>query len=473
MSTMRKVATNAGMQYLSRIIGTALGMATLAILTRYLGDAGYGRFTVAASYLQFIGTLVDFGLNITATAMLSEENADKRKILSNFITLRIVSAIVFFGGAAGLAFALPWGSEIQIAIVAGSLSFAFLSVHQVVIGLFQQRLQMIWPAIAEIVGRAAMLAGIALVALGRGNLTHIMLAMSAANFLMVCLTMAFAFRLQPFSLSFDLRLIRRIVSRSWPIAISIIFNLVYLRGDIITMKFVGRPDAEIGWYGAAYKPLDVITVIPIIFMGLVLPLFVKAWQTRDMVRVDALVRRATDAVSLIAFPILFGGLALANPIMVFISGAAFAPAGPLFALLIVAAFTVFYGALFGHLIVGINRQRTMLLVYAADAAVSLALYVIFIPHYGAMAAALITIFSETIIAIAAGIIVVRETGVRLIFWTTGKAFLAGALMGISVAAMNGAHVLVRIVIGAAIYALLIVVFRGVKKDEISLLVKGT
>lgn len=473
MNITRSIIKNAGLQYLSRFIGTVLGVATLAILTRYLGDAGYGRFTVAASYLQFVGTLVDFGLNITATAMLSEPNANGRRILSNLFTLRLISALVFFGGAAALAMFLPWGSEIQMAIIAGSLSFVFLSIHQVVLGLFQKNLQMVWPAISEVVGRTALLVGVIIVVKNGGNLVSIMLTMSAANFIMVLITVIFAWRLQHFSFALDIAMIKSIIKRSWPIALSIVFNLVYLRGDVIIMKIVGRADAEIGWYGAAYKPLDVITVIPIILMGLVLPIFVNAWKTGDLEKTGRIIRRAVDTVSLLAFPILMGGVVLATPVMILISGQEFAPAGPLFALLIVAAFMVFFGALFGHLIVGINRQRTMLFVYATDAIVSLALYFLLIPRYGAVAAALITIFSEAVIAIAAGAIVVRQTKIKLIFWTTGKAFLASLIMAGAVAAASGAHVVARIALGAGIYMLLLIAFKVIKKDEISLLVKGT
>lgn len=469
---MRNVAKNAGIQYLSRVIGTILGIVTLAALTRYLGDAGYGRFTVAASYLQFVGTLVDFGLNITATAMLSEPNTDQKKILGNLFTLRLISAIFFFGGACLVSLALPWGSAIQLAILAGSFSFVFLSIHQVLLGLFQKNLRMGFPAIAEVIGRSALLIGVFLAARNGGGLIAVMLAMSAANFLMVAITFFSAQRLQKFSLALNRSVIADIIKRSWPIAISIVFNLVYLRGDVIVMKLVGRPDAEIGWYGAAYKPLDVITVIPIIFMGLVLPLFVNAWKSGDRERIDRIIRRAVDVVGLLAFPVLFGGITLSTPLMIFISGQEFAPAGPLLALLVVAAFMVFYGSLFGHMIVGVNRQRMMIFVYGADALVSLGLYLWLIPRYGAIAGALITILSEAIIAVAAGIIVVRETKTKIVFYTTGKAFVAALLMTAVISVFPNWNVLLRIALGAVVYGAFLLLFRAIKKDEISLLVKS-
>jgi O-antigen/teichoic acid export membrane protein len=471
MSNAGNIARNATIQYASRVVGTILGLATLAILTRYLGAAGYGQFTVAASYLQFVGTLVDFGLTITAIQMLSEPGADGRKILGNLVALRVVSAVVFFGLAALLALAFPWGSAVQAAIAVGSFSFIFLSVHQIFVGLFQKSLRMEFPAIAEVVGRAILLGGVALVAALGGGLVAVMAAMGAANLVMLLISRAAARRIEPYRVQFDGATARAIIRRSWPIALSIMFNLVYLRGDVIIMKIVGRPEAEIGLYGAAYKPLDVITVIPIIFMGLVLPLFVRAWSTLDREKVRRIIQRAVDAVSLLAFPTLAGGLALATPLMLFISGPEFAGSGPLLAMLVAAAFMVFYGSLFGHLIVGIGRQKTMTWFYAADAALSLALYFWAIPRWGATAAAAVTIVSEAVIAVAATAIVVRATGYRPRLAVSGKALAAAALMGAAIAALPGYNVIVRMLIGIVFYGALVIIFRAVGAEDIRELIE--
>jgi len=467
MTVTHSIAKNVAMQYVSRIIGTAFGLITLSILTRYLGAEGYGQFTVATSYLQFIGTLVDFGLTITAIQMLSEPDADQSKILGNLLTLRIITAVAVFAAAIGVAFFLPWGSLTHLAIAVGSFSFIFLSIHQIFVGLFQKNLRMEFPAISEVVGRGVLVAAVAIVASIGGNLIMVMAAMSAANLAMLGFSLLFAKKVQPYSLRLDRAVIAKIYRRSWPIAISIMFNLIYLRGDVIVMKIVGRSEAEIGWYGAAYKPLDVITVIPIIFMGLVLPLFVHAWSTMDHEKVRRIIQRAIDAVGILAWPTLSGGIVLATPLMLFISGPQFAPSGPLLALLVIAAFMVFYGSLFGHLIVGIGRQRVMTWIYAADAAVSLALYFIFIPRYGATAAALVTIFSEAVIAVAATTIVLATVKMRPSLKVTGKALLAAAIMGIVISFTPETHVLLKILIGIIVYAILLVALRAVTKDEIN------
>jgi O-antigen/teichoic acid export membrane protein len=398
--------------------------------------------------------------------MLSEPDADQEKILGNLVTLRLITAVVVFAASIGVAMFLPWGTMAHAAIAIGAFSFIFLSLHQIFVGLFQKNLRMTYPAVAEVVGRAVLLIGIGVAAALHGNLLMIMAGLGAANLAMLAISFKYARRLQPFSLRLDRNIIIKIFRRSWPIALSIMFNLVYLRGDVMIMKIVGRSEAEIGWYGAAYKPLDVITVIPIIFMGLVLPLFVQAWSRADHEKIERIIQRAIDAVSILAFPTLVGGVILATPLMLFISGPQFAASGPLLALLVVAAFMVFYGALFGHLIVGIGKQKIMTWVYATDAAVSLSLYFLLIPRYGARGAAFVTIFSEAVIAVAATAIVLSITKIKPRLAVLGKAVAAAVVMGGVLYGLPTLHVIIRVITGAIVYGLLMLAFKAVPKEEL-------
>jgi O-antigen/teichoic acid export membrane protein len=465
MSLSGTIVKNVAFQYTSRVVGTIFGLATLAILTRYLGNTGFGQFTVATSYLQFVGTLVDFGLTITTVRMLAEPNADGKKILGNLLSLRLITAGIVFSLAIAIAFFLPWGSATQIAIAVGSLSFILLSIHQLFVGLFQKNLRLEYSSISEAVGRAVLFIAVAVTVYYNGGLMHIMLAMGLANLVMVGLSYIFARGIQPITLAFDKIIIVGIYKRSWPIALSIIFNLIYLRGDVMVMKIVGRPEAEIGYYGAAYKPLDVITVIPMIFMGLVLPVFVHAWETNDREKILRIVQRATDAVAILAFPVLVGGILLASPLILFISGPEYSASGPLLALLVIAAFMVFYGALYGHLIVGIGKQKLMTWVYAIDAVISIALYFYLIPRYGATSAAMITIFSETVIAVAGSAIVLKNISFLPHLGISLKAILSAIGMGLAVYCAGEMHVLLRILLGAIVYAILIYLTGAVSKND--------
>src|SRR5512142_1309213 len=123
MSLSRAIASNTATQIAGKFIGNLLGIITIGVMTRALGRTGYGEFTTAISFLQFFGILVDFGLTLPMTRMISDGRADEGKVASNIFTLRLLSGAVFFGLAPLLALAFPYGPCVKSAIALGALSF--------------------------------------------------------------------------------------------------------------------------------------------------------------------------------------------------------------------------------------------------------------------------------------------------------------------------------------------------------------
>lgn len=430
--------------------GTVLGILTVAVLTRHLGQAGYGQFVTATSFLQFFGILADFGLTLTLLRMISRPEADETRLASNVFTLRLASATVFFGGAALLALAFPYPPAVKAAIAVGSLSFFMMSLTSVLSGVFQKHLATAWSAIAEVSGRAALFVGVLLAArLGYGLLAAIMMLV-LGNLIQFSINLAFVRRLVPFRLAFHWPTWKRIITESWPIGLSIAFNLVYLKGDVVILSLF-RPEAEIGLYGAAYKVLDVVTVIPMVFMGLVMPVLANAWQADDRKLFKRRLSRAFDFMSMLALPLMLGAWAVGTDLMALIAGSDFAASGQILGILIIGAAMVFWGGLFGHTVVALGLQRKMIWAYAIDAAISFALYFLLVPEFGAKAAAWITVFSEAFIALATMSAVLWKSGWRPRLGITVRCLLASALMYMFLVRAAAIHVAVLVPLGALVY----------------------
>ena len=67
-STRRRVASNTAVQVVGRGATLAMGVASITILTRYLGPDDYGKYTLALLYMQLFGVLADVGLFTTRRA---------------------------------------------------------------------------------------------------------------------------------------------------------------------------------------------------------------------------------------------------------------------------------------------------------------------------------------------------------------------------------------------------------------------
>lgn len=466
MATLtKKIAANTLIQITARGIGTLLGLFAVAILTRYLGTDGYGAFTTITGFLQFFGILVDFGLTLTAVQMISEPEADEGRIMGNIFTLRLVSAVVFFGLAPIIVLWLPYPPEVKVGVAIASLAFLFMTQSQVLVGVFQKYLRMSRAAVAEVIGRAVLLGGVALAAYYGWGLNGTIWALVAGNAVQLLIAFVSAERLVKFRLRLERHLIYAIIKKSWPIGLSIAFNLIYLKGDVVLLSLF-KSQSEVGLYGAAYKVLDVVTVIPMMFMGLVLPILVQAWGSKDLVSFKRRMQKAFDFSALLALPMAGGAIVLGRKIMMLVAGTEFRPSGDLLAILIVAALAVFFSGLYGHTLVAIQKQRQAVWTYALNAGLALIAYLVFIPAFGATAAAWVTVGSEVLIAILLFTLVYRFTRVLPSLIVAAKCFLATVLMMLILVALPHLQVLFLIVIGAAVYTILLFLLRAISRETI-------
>ena len=463
MSTTRAIAKNTVIQFASRALATILGVAVIGVMTRELGLDGFGAYTTASAFIQIFGVLTDFGISIVALQMLSEADANQAKILGNALTLRFATAAVFLGMAPLVALAFPYPLIIKLGILLFVPSqFANAGV-QVLTTVFQRRLRMERAAAGELTSRVIQILGVVAAAFYDWGLLGIIAAIAAGNLIQFILAFVLAEKTEPFKLEVDRRMWREIMRRSAPIGLSIAFNVIYLRADALILSLT-RTQAEVGLYGAAYRVIDVLTVLPFLFMGLIMPLMSNSWSIGDRNRLARITQRAFDAMAIAAIPLAAGAAILGRPLMRLVAGDAFEVSGGILAILTVGLASIFIGAVAGHGIVALGLQGKMVRFYAADAAVSLALYFLAIPRFGVWGAAGVTVFSELFIAIAASALYLRRSGIHLRLSVAAKSILASAAMAGLLFILRDLPILAGIAIGGVIYLTFLFILGGIPKE---------
>lgn len=465
MSLTRQVAHNMIYQVGGKFLSTILGLAALGMMTRYLGQDGYGGYTTIISFLQFFGILVDFGLTLTTVQMISEPNANINKITSNIFTLRFFSALIFLGLAPLVVLFFPYSTTLKIGVAITTFSFLFIALNQVLIGLFQKNLRMEKVAIAENIGRVVLLAGIATVIFLKAGLLAVLLAVILGSFANFLINFIFSLKYVRIRFVFDWPIWREIYRRSWPIGLSIAFNLIYLKADVIILSLF-QSQAAVGLYGASYRVLDVLTTLPMMFAGLVLPVLTASWAEKNLERFRRLIKKSFDFLMMIIVPIIFGTMLLGERLMSAVAGEDFSFSGTILKILILAAGAIFVGTLFGHVIVAIKKQKQMIWGYATVAVFSLAGYVIFIPLYSYWAAAWITVFSEMTIALLTFFVVWKNTRLIPSSKVLGKSVLASALMCAAIYFLINLNLLLLVILGAAVYFAVLYLLRGYNKETV-------
>lgn len=430
MSLAKKVAHNTLIQIAGKAVSTVLGLLALAFITRYLGRTGFGEYTTALTFLTFFAVIADFGLTLVTVQMISARGADENKILNNIFGLRLVSIIAVLLLAPLTVGFFPYSVAVKTGILIALASFVFPALNQVLIGLFQKRLSMSRDAVAEVLSRIALIIGIVLskkLGYGLNGILWATVASAAVSFIgHYLLAFKFAF-IRP---EFDWGIWKLIFSKSWPFAITIVLNLIYLRADTLFLSLFRGVD-EVGLYGATYKIIDVLTTIPFMFAGLVLPILTVAWLDKAHEYFQRILQKSFDLMALIAIPLVVGAQFLGRPIMTAVAGPEFAASGLILQILIFAVAAIFLGTMFSHAVIALDQQKKMIGYYIFTSATALIAYIILIPRYSYFGAAAVTIYSETLIAIFAAICVFKYSRFRPHLGLSLKSLASAAIMGLS------------------------------------------
>lgn len=460
MHAERALAWNTAIQTAGKIVSTAIGVVVVGLMTRLLGTVGFGYYSTANAYFSVFAIILDFGLSVTIIQMLGEHlgnEAYERRITSATLTLRIVTAAVLLTLGAFACLLMPYPMELKMAIFALWASFFFSTLNQIVIGVQQRHLKMHVVAIAEVAGRLVLLAGVLYGMFAHWGLIPIVITVSIGGFVNFLINAWVATRYASLGWNWDPAFWKELTRKSWPIGVSIIFNLLYYKADTLILSYV-RPFTEVGLYGAAYRVLDVLTTLPFMYCGVLLPMIANAWAKKDHAKFQHLLRQSYVAMLFLTAPMFFGGLVLGTQAMRVVAGSDFVGSGPILKILLLACSVIFVGTVSSHAIVAVNKQREMMKWYIVIALVTCALYLWLIPIYGMYAAAWLTVFSEACVAFTTSWISLRTSGTTLELAPYLKILAAAALMALAVLPFQNLWLPIPLVVGIVVYCALIYAF---------------
>lgn len=460
MSTKRKIAHNTVFQLIGKVISTLLGLFAIGMMTRYLGVEKFGWYSTAINYLQYIAIVIDFGLIPVTATLLSERPSEEKKLLQNLLGFRFITSALLLGIAPLPAFFLPYPTEVKLAIALCSVSFIGVAMNQIFLGYYQTKLKMHIQAIGEVVGRIILVGGLALAITGKASFLWVMSVTIISNLSYTLVLWLAAKKFTTPTFAFDWQVWKMIYKKMRFVALSIFFNVMYLRGDMVLLPLF-RSQTEVGIYGAAYRVVDILSQIAMMVMGIMLPLLIQSWVSKQKEEFKERYQLAFDAMMLLAVPIVVGVFVLAKPIMYVVGGTEFLPSAYPLQILTLAVFGVYVGAIFGHTALSISKQKETIWVYASCAVLTLLGYFIFIPKYGIMGAAWMSVFSELYAGFFLFVMVKKYTSVAPRLKTFFKIFFSSLFMGGVLFYSQSLPLLFLIPVGMGAYGLMLFLTRAI------------
>ncbi|MBI5135138.1 flippase [Candidatus Uhrbacteria bacterium] len=428
MSTQSTIVRQTLIQLVGRTLSVAISIVSLGLMTRLLGPDQFGVYGTAIAYLQLYAILMDFGLTIVTLDLLAKEPPKTQgNLVGAILLLRVLSSVTVIAIALGVLYWIPYPLLTKQAIVASALLFVGYSFQQIFTSVFQYAHRTLPMIIAEVIGRIVTLAAIVWAVISHAGLFAAIGAMVGGTLVTVAMMACTSRKLVPWRLRWDPVLWLKAFRQSYPVAITIAFNLIYFKADTIVLSFFASA-AVVGMYVAPYKILETLIALPPLFMGLVLPKLSQAVAAGKNQEFAQWLGWALERIALLVFPMIAGVWALSQPIILLVAGPEFIASAPLLSILIVATGLIFFSNVLGYAVVALGRQYRMIPAYAFCAILSIFLYVKTIPIYGALGAAWTTVFIESLMLLANAVTIFSVQKVIISFRLILNGILASLCM---------------------------------------------
>ena len=484
MNLTRRIAYNMGVQLFGKALITVLSLVLIGVITRTLGVAGYGQYTTAFSFVLFFGVLADLGFFSILTREVSRDPTSQyaTEATNAILTVRTIIAVCVYALAVAVAFLIPVYPlvvKVSIALLSGAMLLSTL--NSTLVAVFQAHLKMDRAVLSDLIGRVVIVAGVLAVA-QTGNLLLIISSYIVGNFVNLALSVWFMRRLVKLRWSTDWVLIRRLAREAIPLGVIIILVSVYFKVDAVILSLM-RSSEDVGIYGAGFKILEVLNLIPYIFVGSIFPVIVQALE-HERERVNGLIQQAVDVLAVMVFPVSVGVIVLAPQIIQFIAGRDFVAAStvgvggvPLAAphvLMVLMTSLIFgtFSVLFAHVALGLNIQRRLILPNLIFVIFNVGTNIIFIPYVSYMGAAVITVLTELLVFTVYAGMIGRMLKFKFNAAIVVKAFAAALVMATAVLLVSDRGLALSIVVGGFVYAGLILALRAVPESFTRLIARG-
>ncbi len=442
------------------VVGIAVSVASSALLFRHLGVVATGNYVTVLSLVTLAGGVADTGLatiGVRELSTLAPELAQSffRSLCGLrlvFVTCGILMAAAF-AGLSGYSGTLILGT-----LLAGG-GFLLLTAQTSFTLPLLARLKLEWVTAVEVLRQlGTSLAIVALVLLGAPLLPFWATTIPAgiAATVLAGILIKGSMSLRP---AFDREVWRRLLRRTLPYSMAAAVGVVYFRVAILVMADVASP-RQTGYYGASFRIVEVLFVVPQLIAGSTLPIFARAARD-DRGRLNYALGKTFDVCLLLG---LATGLALitgAHFIIGVVAGPEFSPAASVLRIQGVALIATFVGAVLGFGLLSLERYRAVLSINLTVLVATGVLTGLLGSRYGAVGAAVATTVVEVLYTAMLAVAVMRAgTRPQISIAGAPRAVLA-ALLGALALVPPGLPSIVRPALAIAIYCLGLLVFKAV------------
>ncbi len=389
------IAKNTFWLFFGQMMSRLLRAVIVIYSARVLGAASWGAFSYALGVAAFLTIFSDIGINALITKEASRNPGLKDRYLSTafftklfLLSVLVIATVVFFPYLTNLKEA---AALMPILIFV----FAFDTLRDLGSALSRALEKMEIEAGINIFTNAAItILGIIFLVIYKTPESMAVAYAIGSGLGLIAIAYALRHHFRNIFTHFDRQLVRDILQTAWPFGLLGIMGAINLNTDIIMVGWL-RSAAEVGYYSAAQKPIQLLYVLPTLLASSVFPVMARLAKVSPLL-VKNILEKALAGVILLAVPVVLLGIIFANPIIHLMFGTEYLPAVNTFRILIFTILIVYPSALIGNAVFAFDAHKSFIGFVAVSALGNVLFNFLLIPMFGIEGAAISTLITQII-----------------------------------------------------------------------------
>lgn len=378
-----------------RLGGTFMSAAVVTLVARMLGPENYGKFSVFLMVANLIAVVFLNWPNSAVVRFGREEFVRDGRISKVMGSALAILAVTF---SASLLLTVIFRGRISGYLGAGTLAVPLLILFVFSSALYDLSFYALQAAdkmkiygFMPVLEKCAALVGLlALVLAGSRETRWVIMVYMAGQFIVAAVTLLSLKRKIYFPLKFELDGIIKILRYAWSIALGAVSAFLMNWADVIAIKKY-FPISDVGLYSIGYRGMNIFSMFIMATISVSVPMMVtfRATGRKDMISryIDELIPQGVFLWSLFVSAVIF----VAPMVIPVVLGGAYAPVSPIFGVLMMGAAFISLGCFYSGFTASHDIVPPIVGITVFMSVLKVAGNAFFVPRYGIIAAAYVTV----------------------------------------------------------------------------------
>lgn len=390
---LKKYFYNTSWLLVDQVFKMIAGFLIGVFIARYLGPGRYGTLNYAISYVGLLSFLYTLGLDEILVREIVNHPDQKNDLVGSAFYLKLIGSLALIAIIPITFHLFHDGQTTRIIILIFAVASVFQS-FQVLNNYLQSQVQAKYVAISSVI--ATVLISLSKIALLIVQAPLIAFAITyAMEFVIFGVALYFISNKVGFSLrkcSFKMDATNTLMINAWPMLLSSVAVLIYMRIDQIMVKQMISAEAN-GLYAVAVFLASSWYFIPMSIANSLFPAILSSKQQSEETYEERL-QLLFDAVIWLAILVSIATVFIGPLFITIVFGKAYSGAGSVLIIYIWSGVFVSFGLIFSKRLVADNLQKYLTAFIVAGAVINIILNYLLIPHLRLTGCALATLIAQ-------------------------------------------------------------------------------